>query len=84
MKHQPKEKWIEIEGWHAADSLEFKPTESLAVDPNNPNVDVLPGTPGLDDLAGLPAVQCDVDGRDFLVWQRGPSPDVDTGSFELM
>ena len=56
----------------------------IAVDPNNPNVDDLPGTPGPDDLAGLPAVQADVDGRDFLLWQRGNSPDVDAGTLDLV
>jgi hypothetical protein len=37
---------------------DYKPTESLAVDPTNPNVDLrLLETPGPDDNVGLPAVQ---------------------------
>jgi hypothetical protein len=37
---------------------DYKPTESLAVDPTNPNVDLRPmETPGPDDNVGLPAVQ---------------------------
>jgi hypothetical protein len=39
---------------------DYKPTESLAVDPTNPNVDLRPmETPGPDDNVGLPAVQMD-------------------------
>src|SRR5262245_66517078 len=39
---------------------DYKPTESLAVDPTNPNVDLRPmETPGADDNVGLPAVQMD-------------------------
>jgi hypothetical protein len=40
------------------DFADYKPTESLAVDPTNPNVDLRPmETPGPDDNVGLPAVQ---------------------------
>src|SRR5262245_22774192 len=39
---------------------DYEPTESLAVDPTNPNVDLRPmETPGPDDNVGLPAVQMD-------------------------
>jgi hypothetical protein len=39
---------------------DYRPTESLAVDPTNPNVDLRPmETPGPDDNVGLPAVQMD-------------------------
>ena len=61
----PKEKWIDILPWSLKDDGRVT---GLAVDPSDPNVDF-----SLDDLA-VPAVQADVDGRDFLQWQRGQSP----------
>jgi hypothetical protein len=70
MPHQAKETWIDVHTMTFKDSLVF-----LAVDPTNPHVPQQ--TPGPDDLAGLPAVQAEVDGRDFLTWQRGYEPEVD-------
>jgi hypothetical protein len=46
-----------VKSWSTSGDADDRPTESLAVDPNNPNGDLTPGPD--DDVVDLPAVQTD-------------------------